>query len=150
MPVSEIFQYRFMDLTDEMVEELKSTRAALIGISCTTFLNAYNNGTVPSLTSLLKIADYFSVSVDFLLGITENEKFVKSSNPATFAQRLTALREEKGVRSVYELSQRTGIQRNNFARWFKGGCPHVIDLPVLADFFGVSIDYLLGRTDYKN
>ena len=51
---------------------------------------------------------------------------------------------------MYELAQLTHIHRNNFAQWRKRGYyPVLDDLFLLADFFGVSADYLLGRTDER-
>lgn len=131
-----------------MEENLKVKRAAMIGISSTTYLNAYNYGIMPTVTSLIKIADYFSVSVDYILGETDNDSWVSTDHRATFAERLTELKDKRGITSIYELAQRTHIHRNNFAQWLKCGyCPRVDDLLILANYFDVSVDYLLGRTD---
>lgn len=151
MAISADFQQRFIDLADELEESRKVKRAALIGISSTTYSNAYNYGIVPNVTSLIKIADYFCVSVDYLLGERENENWIPSNKSSSFAERLLELKAEKGISTIYELSQQTHIHRNNFAQWLKRGYyPLVEDLQVLANYFGVSVDYLLGRTDYKD
>ena len=68
--------------------------------------------------------------------------------PVPFKVRLSELQQEKGISTVYELSQRIHIHRNNIAQWNKLGCiPLIDDLIIIADFFKVSIDYLLGRSD---
>ena len=47
-----------------------------------------------------------------------------------------------------QLSISTGIQQANICRWEKGlNRPNIMDCWRLADFFGVSIDYLIGRIE---
>lgn len=148
MAISKEFQQRFIDLVDELEEKNRTKRAEIIGISNTTYFNAYNYGIVPKMPSLIHIADYFNISVDFLVGITETEHFKKTDNTKTFSERLEELRISNGIPTVYELAQRTHIHRNNIAQWLKHDyIPLLDDLILLADFFNVSLDYLLGRTD---
>lgn len=148
MAVSQIFQSRFIDITDEMPEKNKTKRAQIIGISNTTYFNAYNYGIMPKAASLIRIADYFNLSVEYLIGTTDKENFAKSETPSDFQTRLTHLREQKGIATVYELAKLTHIHRANIAQWLhKDYLPVVDDLILLADFFNVSVDYLLGRTD---
>lgn len=62
--------------------------------------------------------------------------------------RLNELQKTKGILTVYELSKQIHIHRNNIAQWINLNClPLIDDLEIIADFFKVSIDYLLGRTD---
>ena len=148
MPVSKEFKERFIELTDTLDVDGKTKKAALIGISSATFYNAYNYGIIPRTASLIRISDYFKISVEYLVCETDNEYFVKSSSPVKFTQRLDELRAEKGIETIYALSQKLHIHRNNIRQWFKlNSLPQIDDLVILADFFGVSIDYLLGRTD---
>ena len=148
MALSINFQNRFTELADELQEKSKSKRAKIIGISNTTYFNAYNYGIIPKTSSLIRIANYFDISIDYLIGNTDNERFEKSLQPVNFKERLIELQNEKGISTVYELSQRIHIHRNNIAQWNKLNCiPLIDDLIIIADFFDVSIDYLLGRTD---
>lgn len=150
MALSTNFKNRFVELADELDEKSKSKRAKIIGISNTTYSNAYNYGIIPKTSSLIRIADYFDVSIEYLIGNTDNERFEKSLHAVSFKERLTELQKSKNISTVYELSQRVHIHRNNIAQWNKLNCiPLVDDLNILADFFKVSIDYLLGRTDEK-
>lgn len=150
MGISKEFQTRFIDLADEIEERNKAKRAKLIGISNTTYSNAYHYGILPKTHSLIRIADYFHISVDYLLGMTETEYCAISQTPKTFSARLEELRLAKGIPTVYELSQQTHIHRNNIAQWLKHDyLPLPDDLMLLSNFFDVSIDYLLGRTDDK-
>ena len=148
MAISKNFQNRFVELADELDEKNKSKRAKIIGISNTTYSNAYNYGIIPKTSSLIIIADYFNISVEYLIGNTDNEHFEKSKHPIQFKERLIKLQKEKNSFTVYELSQRIHIHRNNIAQWIKLNCiPLIDDLIIVADFFDVSVDYLLGRTD---
>ena len=148
MALSKDFQNRFKELTDDLTEKGKSKRAKIIGISNTTYSNAYNYGIIPKTSSLIRIADYFNISIEYLIANTDDEHFDKSPHPTPFKERLSELRIAKGVSTVYELSQLIHIHRNNIAQWNNLDCiPLIDDLSIIADFFSVSIDYLLGRTD---
>jgi HTH-type transcriptional regulator, competence development regulator len=62
-------------------------------------------------------------------------------------QRLKACRKAKKL-TQQELSVTLGINRSTYAKYETGDNePDNETLQKLADFFGVSVDYLLGRTD---
>jgi hypothetical protein len=148
MAISKDFQQRLHELADELVGKNKTEKANNINIDPTSFSRAYNYGIVPKTPTLIKIADYFNISIEYLMGITDVEHFVKSQLPKTFIERLNELRAEKGIKANYALSQQVHIHRNNIRQWYIINClPLIDDLFILADYFEVSIDYLLGRTD---
>ncbi len=65
-----------------------------------------------------------------------------------FAERLLELRKEKGI-SQAELAKRTETSCAVICYWETDRSePTAPNLVKLADFFGVSVDYLLGRKDY--
>lgn len=150
MAISKSFQERFKDLTYDIDIKGKDKKADTIGINRTTYSRAYNYGIVPKTPSLILIADFFNVSIDYLIAITDNDYFEKSNNPENFLVRLEELRIERGIKTRYELSKEILIHRNNIAQWYKINClPLIDDLIIIAKYFDVSIDYLLGRTDYR-
>lgn len=66
-----------------------------------------------------------------------------------FSQRLRLLREEKKLKQS-DMAELMGMKTRNYQRWEYGE----IDAPgssliFLGDFFCVSTDYLLGRTDNR-
>ncbi|KAF1301214.1 helix-turn-helix transcriptional regulator [Enterococcus saccharolyticus] len=66
-----------------------------------------------------------------------------------FKERLKNLRLAQGMTQV-EVASALGISQPNFRRWEAGErAPSSETLERLADFFHVSTDYLLGRTDSK-
>lgn len=154
MSISKDFQDNFIDLMKRDFGEINKKQAYIakqLNITYTTFSKMYNYGILPSVQILIRLADFFNVSVEYLLGNTENESIEKAKAPSTFQTRLQELKEEKQIASIFELGERVHIHRNNIAQWLhKNYIPNLDDLILLADFFDVSIDYLLDRTDYKD
>ena len=49
-----------------------------------------------------------------------------------------------------EVAQQLGISQNTYSQYEVGVLNYPVDtLMILADFYGVSVDYLLGRTNRK-
>lgn len=66
-----------------------------------------------------------------------------------FAQRLCQLMNEGGV-SQYTLGKTIGVTRQSIAQYLDGNTqPNAEKICAIADFFDVSTDYLLGRTECK-
>ena len=62
----------------------------------------------------------------------------------TFSKRLKELREGKGLRQS-DMAKLCGIAVPSYSNWEQGrALPPLAQIPVLARFFGVSADYLLG------
>ena len=70
MMFNEKFKQRFRELVDPL-GITKSKCAQLIGISYQIFCDIYTCGRVPYIRQLLRIADYFDISLDYLLGRTD-------------------------------------------------------------------------------
>lgn len=65
-----------------------------------------------------------------------------------FAKRLKMLRTEAG-KTQDDMSKLLGIQRSTYGEYERGRImPSTDKLKALADFFNVSIDYLLGTTNF--
>ncbi len=66
-----------------------------------------------------------------------------------FSARLKALRKEKGLKQI-EMAEFLDCTANHYQQIEYGhvNIPSIM-LETLADFFGVSTDYLLGRTDIR-
>lgn len=96
----------------------------------------------PSPEMLSLIADVFSVSTDYLLERTDQTVVVSNL-------RLKELRLQHRY-TQKELAIKLNIAQNTLCNWENGN--RTVDEPTLqklADFFDVSVDYLLGRTDEK-
>ena len=149
MSISLSFQKRFNSLL-ESSDYSRTEIAKLIPLSQSTLSNALTYGIVPSTKTLIKIADFFEISIGLLLGKNEVENFIKSAKTPPFQQRFEELCYEKGV-SHYKVAGDCCFDKSNISRWMsKGFLPEVEILELLCDYFNVSLDYLLGRTDFKN
>lgn len=64
-----------------------------------------------------------------------------------FAERLQELMKEQGLNQV-KLAERVGLKQNTISAWLlKKKEPSLTSLWLVADYFGVDIDYLIGRKD---
>ena len=149
MSISLSFQKRFNSILEES-DYSRSEIAKLIPLSQSTLSNALTYGIIPSTKTLVKIADFFDISISFLLGKTDTEDFYKSSSPASFLSRFENLCSEKEV-THYKVAADCLFDKSNVSRWIsKGFLPELEILELLCDYFNVSIDYLLGRTEDKD
>jgi transcriptional regulator with XRE-family HTH domain len=96
---------------------------------------------------LLKIADYFSCSLDFLLGL-DNELYTGRFLPyPPFGNRLVYIYKKKGL-TEYRVTKETGISRASLHDWrYNLRVPAPENLIILSQYFDCSLDYLIGRTD---
>ena len=148
MAVSKAFQDRFIELVSDLEIKTKTEIASTINITYATFSKIYNYGIFPTVPIIIRIADFFNVSIDYLIGNTDNDTFIKAERTKTFQERLYELRIESNIPTIYKLAELIHIHRNNIAQWNNhNSIPLICDVELIADYFNVSIDYLLGRTD---
>lgn len=63
-----------------------------------------------------------------------------------FVERIAALTKEKGITEKQVLLD-CKLNKNLFGLWRQGRTPSTATKRVLADYFGVSVEYLMGQTD---
>ena len=148
MPISIDFQNRITELVAES-EYKKSELPIIMNVDYRSLSNALNYGIIPKPRILIRIANYFNVSIKFLLGKTENDDFVISQHPTNFNDRFISLCQEKKI-TYYKVSQDCHFDKSYISRWLnKHYLPSLEILELLSDYFNVSMDYLLGRSDDK-
>lgn len=104
----------------------------------------WKNGSIPNGDVLVKIANYFNVSIDYLL-----DNAIESGEIRKARNRVKKLYEKYDT-PIELLEQKLGIGYTTFRCWYNGYGDffnNANGLARLADLFNVSIDYLLGRTD---
>lgn len=124
--------------------------ADLIHVDRVRITNWENGKREPNFEKLSMLACIFDVSIDFLL--SENLEIsketylkLKEEKKNLFSVRLKELRLQHGF-SQEELAEKIGIKRNSYSDWENGKCkPNYEKLEKIADFFGVSLDWLFGR-----
>ena len=148
MSISLSFQKRFNSIL-ESSDYSRTEIAKLIPLSQSTLSNALTYGIVPSTKTLIKIADFFEIPINLLLGKNDVEDFIKSAKNPPFKQRFEELCFEKDV-SHYKVAGDCCFDKSNISRWLsKDFLPELEILELLCEYFNVSIDYILGRTDYR-
>ncbi len=142
------FQLRLkMSIEDCDMTKKEFARAA--GISQEVIIRATVYGIVPSVKSLIKLCDFLQCPIFYLMGETEDRDFIPAQSPVTFFDRLKALTEERGIK-YSALSHVMSFAPNSVYEWIRtNSLPSLDYLRELADYFDVSVDYLLGRTDYR-
>lgn len=108
-----------------------------------------HNKRIPDLDRLINIADYFQVSLDYLCCNKSNDN-VRCTNPGTRIKRLikkNGLSQKEFVDKFnekygYSDSEATISQYINNKR-----TPEIDKMVKIADFFNVTLDYIMCRTD---
>ncbi len=146
MSISNVFQNRITELVEDC-EVKKSELPNLIGVDYRSLSNALNYGIIPTPRILIRIADYFNVSIKYLLGTSNDEYFSKSKVKSDFKTRFDFLCKENNI-TFYKVSKDLHFDQSYITRWFnKNYLPSLELLDLISDYFEVSVDYLLGRAD---
>lgn len=146
MEHSEKFKKRFLELIDDF-DCKKSEIPKLLNIDYNVYIKITEFGIIPKPIVLTRIADYFNISVEYLLGRTDNSYFAKAEIETPFLERYQALKAETHM-TDYAVAQKLHITTSYTTNWKnKKYMPSIINLIELSEIFKVSIDYLLGRTD---
>ncbi len=115
------------------------------GIDCSTILTLLRGDGLPHIDTLVKLADYFECSADYLLGLDDTCGGEKFKTRPPFKEQLTFLLNHFGI-TKYRLEKDTGLSEKTVNRWHNGKTqPTVESLMRLATYFDCSVDFVLGR-----
>jgi transcriptional regulator with XRE-family HTH domain len=134
-------------LNEIMIEKSVSaqTLAAAINVAPMTVYRYLAGSRTPNIDNLIKLADNFSCTIDYLVGRAETNFFHSFKKRPTFAESFSAVL-EKYKTSEYKLSKISGISRGGTFSWLSGKSEPTLDSLIrLADFFDCTIDFLIGR-----
>lgn len=135
------------NLKDLMAEaEIKvSALAQITGIDSSTILTLLRGDGLPYVDTLVKLADYFKCSTDYLLGLTDQLSEEEFKQRPPFSEQLTFLLNHYKI-SKYKLEKQTGLSEKTVNRWHNGKTePSVDSLIRLSECFDCSVDFILGR-----
>ena len=120
---------------DKLVELYNKTFNAKMNKST---LSRYENGLQePMYTVVVNLSKLFNVSLEYLSGLEE-------VNTMNFAERVLELINEKQI-SKNKLLTDLNLSKNSFVNWIeRGTIPGGDVLAKIAEYFDVSVDYLLG------
>ncbi len=102
---------------------------------------------MPSSRALIDLANYMNVSLDYMLGRSDNKSIIRSGSPEKFARRIASLQSLTGV-SSYRIAKECGMGTSAVSKWNDlKRLPKIEILIKLSDLFGCSVDYIVGRTN---
>lgn len=110
-------------------------------------ISMYENGlSEPNLEILIQLSKYFNVSTDCLLGLDNSiEEINLREYKINTVEKILQLIKSSG-KSEYTIKKETGLPNSIFTNWKQGrNKPSAEALCKIADYFGVSVDYLMGR-----
>lgn len=96
------------------------------------------------ISSLVKIADYFECSLDYLCKRSDQYLNYTPKKCPPLMEWLPIVIKECG-KNTYRIFEDTRIKSAHFALWRKGTEPLLSSLAILADYLDCSLDRLVGR-----
>ena len=138
------FAERLKELIDENKIDVK-TLSKETNIDSSSIYVYLEKKYLPKLYNLLKIADYFQVTMDFLLGLEEQNSASRFLPCPPFSERFPFLLKNFGVTKYY-LNKKLKIANSLMYYWQIGKkVPTAEHLVLLSKEFHCSIDFILGR-----
>ncbi len=137
-------------LNDLIIEKgLNQTLLAeVLNIDSSTVSKYLSENQLPDLNIAIKIANYFNCSLNYLFGITEENKAKTFKTCPPFSDRFLFLLKYNKV-SRYKLQKNTEISKSTMYYWQIGkSIPTMDSIIKLAKFFNCSIDFVIGRVDF--
>lgn len=122
----------------------------IIGVSHTSVKNWELGINEPKASYIIKLAELFNVSTDYLLGINTLElKKNNDNHVAIFTNNLKESRMVKGYKQK-DIAKILNCSVNKYASWEQGRTePSISDIIELAKLYNVTTDYLLGYMSTK-
>ena len=119
---------------------LQKDVAEMLGVDRTTYVKYENGNNEPDSRTLIKLANFFEVSIDELFDVD-----VPSSAPTTKISTYLNMYLQKHKMRQKDFASLIGIQPNTLSQWVNGKRqPDYANLVLLAQTFEISVDALLG------
>ena len=140
----EKFSERLEDfIRDKGMDNKTFAREVGVPESCISYF--INSLRMPTITTLVKIADYFNCSADYVLGITENTNSSFKVCPP-FSERLQYLIEFYKYPSPKAFRKDLNLAKSRFNEWLKGArVPSLDNIIKISEGLECSVDFVLGR-----
>lgn len=140
----------FLETLQEKMVDTKLSREQLskrLGLDHTSVASWFNKEFYPRIVNLIRIADLFSCSIDYLFGLSDMETFELSETPSDFLTRFDELQKANKLNDN-RVAVYCKIGNSAVAKWrrFKR-YPDTPTVLKLVELFGCSIEYIIGRSD---
>lgn len=136
----------FPERLAELMEDKTSTQLSEeLKCSDSTISHYLTGRYLPTLEMVIKLADYFKCTTDYLLGIKENNEAAEFNVCPPFGEHFLKICKEFKT-SRYELQKQTHIAESAMRYWVKGKTtPSIVSVATIAKQLNCSVDYLIGR-----
>lgn len=142
----ELFRENLRDLIDETGLSLRQLEKES-GVSAMQY-SRYLRDSIPTIDVVLRIAQYFDCSIDYLFGLDNDKKssLYKTYNYdiSKFLPRYLELLKTNNI-SHFKFSQGQPFNESILRHWQAGRVPRLDIVYIIANYFGSSMDYLIGR-----
>lgn len=130
------------DTRKRSVEEI----AMDMGFKNRNILNSWMRGeNIPRLYNAVRLANYYGCSLDYLFGRSQDFGKPPFKDIAPFVTQLRKMLKFKQIKQV-TLMNDLNLTHGHLYNWFKPNANPIMDSIIrLADYFGVSLDFLVGR-----
>lgn len=134
----------FIDLVESVLQEQQKTKQELFNnkvISQNTFFKYTQR--IPSLKTVIKIANYLKVSLNYLFDLCSDNNFKQYNiSELNFYKNLTLFIKSKNI-SYRKFCKDLGYSKDNLNRWKNGVTPSINKLLEIAEYFNCYIDDLI-------
>lgn len=134
-------------LTELAIENLTNITEVSFELGCgESTLSRYANGqSLPTLEMTVRLADYFGVTCDYLLGLDDESVAGNFNTCPPFGKRFEEVLKFFNV-SRYRLIKTTGIAESVMRYWAQGKTvPTTASVVKIAQALGCTVDFLIGR-----
>lgn len=118
-----------------------------LGLAKNSFVNWQERNTIPNGETLAKIANYFDVSIESLLNDEDKVRLITANELETARKRVSEIIGSGNI-NIQNLERSLNTNYATLKCWTSGNSDFFNDrISDLADYFNVSTDYLLGRSN---
>lgn len=139
---------KFHETLNELMQDKcvnAETLSKTLKVASMTIYRYLSNSRTPTVKNLIKLADYFYCSIDYLVGREETNHLHTFKQCPPFKESFAYVLEKFKI-SEYKFSKGSGISRGRTFDWLSGKSEPTLDsLIKTANFFECTIDFLIGR-----
>lgn len=142
----DVFADRLSDLIFDSKKPV-TTVAKEIGVNKSTLYEYLLREREPRIYNLVKIADYFNCSIDFLLGLEDEIPGLVFKECKSFPEQFKDVLSYFNI-SRYKLQQMTGLSESMLYYWAKGQrTPTIESILLVCKKLECRVDFFIGRSD---
>ena len=142
----DLFRENLRDLIDDTNLSLRQLEK-VSGVSAMQY-SRYLRDSIPTIDVVLRIAKFFNCSIDFLFGLDNSRNMSQYKtyeyDISKFLPRYMKLLEENNI-THYKFSLNQPFNESILRHWQAGRTPRLDIVYIIANYFGSSMDYLIGR-----